>query len=250
MDLACSVASTAAARYAMSGYPPSPCTLTTLCVSAGWSEMSSEISAQIITSWTSGSVSGGEKVGGLIGQVSNDFVIIASYSRASVSGAGAADISGRGVGGLIGYVVDTNYKIIASWASGGVASRDGAPATNRGGLVGIGLPPATTVVNSYWNKMTSGQNSAVGNQLSTPLAANGLTTEQMQAIDGTSFGGTDVASRFGGCGVAYSFRATGEDVRYPRLKLYTGTDDGNPPATNTNSDCSNHNTYGPELSGQ
>ena len=85
---------------------------------------------------------------------------------------------------------------------------------------------------------------AVGSGSGNSLDSFGLTTSQMQAANGANFGGTDVDSRFGGCGKAYSFYSSSGPAHYPRLKRYTGISGGTSPAVN----CSNHN-YGGGLLG-
>ncbi|HTP81106.1 MAG TPA: GLUG motif-containing protein, partial [Bacteroidota bacterium] len=97
--------------------------------------------------YSTGSVSGGSIVGGLVGglittSISND------YSRASVSGS-------SNVGGLAGYLLSASVN--NSYSTG---------SSNGGGLIGSGSPAN----NSFWDTQTSGQSgSASGTGETTAL---------------------------------------------------------------------------------
>jgi len=111
--------------------------------------------ASVADCYSTGAVSGGSYVGGLVG--SNSGSIATSYSRALVSGDGH-------VAGLVGY--HWYGRITASYSSGSV-SGGGSPV---GGLVGSGS--GRNVSSSFWDIQTSGQATSAG--------GTGKTTAQMQ----------------------------------------------------------------------
>ena len=122
--------------------------------------------------YSTGSVTGTNRVGGLVGYMFSSGSIQRSYSTASVTASGnnAGGLvalsgvgSGRGirgsyatgavsgtnyVGGLVGH---SNQNIIASYARGAV----NGTGSNVGGLVG--MRSARTITNSYWDVTTSTQ---------------------------------------------------------------------------------------------
>ena len=136
----------------------------------------------------SGSVAGGENVGGLVGFVHEDGRVSRSYATASVTGAKT------NVGGLVGHLRGAMQD---SYATGSVTSGDTA-----GGLVGVllgtvedsyatgtvqggrnvgglaGLSRRATVTASYWNTETSGQAGSKGGA--------GQTTAELQAPTGAT----------------------------------------------------------------
>ena len=94
--------------------------------------------ASISRSYATGSVSGGNRVGGLVGESSSD--ISDSYATGLVSGQ-------NNVGGLVGYQ-GANSSISDSYATGSVSGVE-----NVGGLVGYFIPAAdtdSTIRNSYY----------------------------------------------------------------------------------------------------
>ncbi|MBW6516622.1 MAG: T9SS type A sorting domain-containing protein [Candidatus Cloacimonetes bacterium] len=99
----------------------------------------------------------GARAGGLLGI--NTSTLINSYSRGNVSGA-------YFVGGLVGLNI-SQATIVNSYSTGSVSAY-----TNFGGLVGENS--YATVVNSYWDMETSGQNTSAGGS-----GAMGRTTEEM-----------------------------------------------------------------------
>ncbi len=120
-----------------------------------------------------GSVDGSTVVGGVVGQ--NDGII------SNVS----ADVNATGddhIGGLAGNNTDTDGSetvIRDSFAVGEVTtSGDG------GGLVGENEEPVT---DAYWNTETSGLSEAVGTGGGGAIDARGLTTEEMQGLNGWFF---------------------------------------------------------------
>jgi len=115
----------------------------------------------ISNSFSTGSVEGLERVGGLIG-ANNDGTVSNTYSRCSVEGVFAIDEpDGYYVGGLVGE----NFSTISnSFSTGSVEGEE-----NVGGLVGGG---SGTVSDSYWDTDSSGQSSSAG--------GTGLTTSEIQ----------------------------------------------------------------------
>jgi hypothetical protein len=101
--------------------------------------------------YTAGQVSAGEFfAGGLVGSLSELYEIQNSYSQAAVS-AGFYD-----VGGLIGYV--SRYgRVTNCFATGTVSAALWASASNTGGLIGFLSNDNTKIVNSYYDKETSGK---------------------------------------------------------------------------------------------
>ena len=141
-------------------------------------------SGSITASYSDGSVSGAESVGGLVGRKESGSSVTASYSGGAVSGAGSVGglvgndvgsttasystsaVSGTGsnVGGLAGGCTST---IKASYSTGVVTGATGA--TNIGGLCGNnwGIAP-----DSYWDTETSGR--------ATSGLGTGKTTSELQ----------------------------------------------------------------------
>ena len=141
-------------------------------------------SGSITASYSDGSVSGAESVGGLVGLKESGSSVTASYSGGAVSGAGSVGglvgndvgsttasystsaVSGTGsnVGGLAGGCTST---IKASYSTGVVTGATGA--TNIGGLCGNnwGIAP-----DSYWDTETSGR--------ATSGLGTGKTTSELQ----------------------------------------------------------------------
>jgi len=107
----------------------------------------------ITTSFSTGPVTGGHGVGGLVGLNGNSDITM-SYSTGSVSGEGS-------VGGLVGY--NRGGSIASSYSTGGVSGgRDYV-----GGLVGK-REVGDSVFSNFWDTQTSGQNkSACGTGLPT-----------------------------------------------------------------------------------
>lgn len=118
----------------------------------------------ITESFTSGSVTGLNNgtgqyyFGGLAGRLANGASISNSYSSASVTGDNA-------VGGLVGYVFDSTVDKSYAW---GLVTGT----FQLGGLVGKADGASMTVSDSYWDTLTSGQNSSAG--------GTGKTTPEMQ----------------------------------------------------------------------
>ncbi len=113
----------------------------------------------ITSSYATGSVTGNEGVGGLIGKDDGQAArIVASYATGSVTGS-------DDVGGLIGWMARVSGTVIASYATGPVTGT-----TNAGGLVGSGSGTAT---DSYWDTESSGQ--------STSAAGAGKTGAELRA---------------------------------------------------------------------
>lgn len=128
--------------------------------------------------FTTGSVSGTEDVGGLIGDDSQGGTTNKCYSACNVTGS-------DGVGGLIGAI--GTQSLSDSYSVGPVS----AP-TESGGLVGRGEFGSFT--DCYFDTENSGQSDGLGD--STSSGVTGLTTSQMQGssasanMSGLDFSGT------------------------------------------------------------
>jgi filamentous hemagglutinin family protein len=131
----------------------------------------------ITNSYATGAVSGGGGgnggIGGLIGQ--ND------GSMANVYAMGAVTLAGGGafVGGLAG-LNNGSATVDNAYSTGAVSA--GAGATRIGGLVGQN---GSTITNSVWDTLTSGQPSGVGN--GSTSGVTGLATAQLQGTLPTGF---------------------------------------------------------------
>lgn len=103
------------------------------------------LSGEIENSHASVSIhsSSGERLGGMVGATAHS-TILNSYATGNVSGV-------RAVGGLVGEVWN-NVSIEHSYATGAVTGN-----SEVGGLVGVPGFDLFTVVNSYYNRDTSGQ---------------------------------------------------------------------------------------------
>jgi hypothetical protein len=139
----------------------------------------------IITSYSTGAVTGNESVGGLVG--ANHSSLTSSYSTGTVSGNTkvgglVGSLGGFGsygilancystsavtgdwdVGGLVGYIFGS---ITTSYSTGAVTGNESV-----GGLVGRGFP-ASSITSSFWDIETSGLAGSHG--------GIGLTTAEMQ----------------------------------------------------------------------
>ncbi|MGL6161261.1 YDG domain-containing protein, partial [Microbulbifer sp.] len=142
-------------------------------------------SSTISNAYATGSVEGSFGVGGLVGENTNSSTISNAYATGSVSG----DFN---VGGLVG-TNNTDSTISNAYATGSVsgggqvgglagensnsmisnAYATGSVAARLGNVGGlVGHNVNSTVTNSYWNTETSGQGSSPG--------GTGLTTAEMQ----------------------------------------------------------------------
>ena len=99
----------------------------------------------IINSYATGSATGSDSVGGLVGLCNTDCIIANTYATGTVIGASE-------VGGLVG---DHDGSMMNSYATGNVSATGG----NVGGLVGTTMDGVITA--SYWNTETSGQSASV-----------------------------------------------------------------------------------------
>ncbi len=120
-----------------------------------------EVSGSVVitASYAAGSVSGNQRVGGLIGAFSNSSGrVVASYATGAVTGS-------EDVGGLIGSAGTPDVVVTASYSTGAVTGT-----TNAGGLIGrahtvrqgTNTVIATTVTDSYWDTESSGQSTSAG----------------------------------------------------------------------------------------
>jgi hypothetical protein len=149
-------------------------------------------SGSVSNSYSTGAVSGVSNVGGLVGE--NVATINASYSTATVHG------SGNYVGGLVGGsgVINNSYSTgsvtgnsYVGGLAGGFVTVNNSYSTgnvtgilNYGGLVGGGTD---LVTNSYWNTETSGQSTSAGGTGKITIQMN---TQSTFTNEGWDFGST------------------------------------------------------------
>ena len=127
--------------------------------------------------YTTGSATGSgsaanqsDTIGGLAGWTNG--TITSSYSTASVSGR-------TKVGGLLGEKANTG-SVTNSYSTGAV-TRSGGTATTIGGLVGSSISGTGTVTASYFDSTTSGCVSGGSAGCTTSAAGTAQTTHQLQA---------------------------------------------------------------------
>ena len=129
--------------------------------------------SSVVTSYAAVEVTGGNNVGGLIGE--NDTAVTASYATGWVAG-------DDNVGGLVG---SNGITITASYATGPVTGQ-----SNVGGLVGRNtrsFSSTGTVTASYWDTSTSGQTTGSGRttaQLQAPTSYSGIYQRWNVDLDG------------------------------------------------------------------
>jgi hypothetical protein len=104
--------------------------------------------------YSSGSIAGNTHVGGLIGTVEN-CIISNSYSLASVAGINY-------VGGFSGF--NSGSTISYCYSVGSVAGLN-----DVGGFIGYSEAVRNSVISSFWNRQTSGQNTSAGGTAKTTL---------------------------------------------------------------------------------
>ena len=160
-------------------------------------------SAMIRNSFALATVRGNSSVGGLVGFL-DDGSIFNGYARGLVSA------SMTDVGGLVGVIANAGQGVDNSYSNVEVVG--GATVTNIGGLVGRhGGNADTDVINSYWDRQTSGQNASTGGtgemtrELQEPTTATSIYEDWSTAAWG--FGSTE---------------------QYPRLRYGKGADENNP----------------------
>jgi hypothetical protein len=129
-------------------------------------------------SYATGTVTGDERVSGLVGF--NDNAVRRSYATGAVAGS-------RSVGGLVGRSEDpSNFDpavVTESYATGAVAG------TAAGGLIGTGT---AVVTDGYWDATATGQPTSAGG---TPLATGEVTGPAARTtLSGFGFPGTWVAT--------------------------------------------------------
>ncbi len=186
------------------------------------------LSSDITASYAAGSVSGDNRVGGLVGANAGD--ITASYATGSVSGtrrvgglAGSSSggaitasyatgpVTGRTgeVGGLVGSHYGPSGTITASYATGPVSNDSGEVGGLVGGLAGNdGNDPIT---DSYWDTRTSGWSGGSN--------GTGRTTGQLQAPTGYSGIYADWNVDLDGDGAGDSPWDFGTNAQYPVLRV-------------------------------
>ena len=167
------------------------------------------IGMTVAESYATGSVSGGDNVGGLIGLNTEDLVTD-SYAVGNVAA------SGENVGGLVGYNSGENATVTRAYAAGFVD----ADGPTVGGLVGSNVNNAT-VVDAYWDIETTEQAESAGN-------ATGLATGAMKGAAGEAsmfdFAGTWAVvdePTDGGVTVSYPFLVNNTQDPAPGLETVT-----------------------------
>ena len=150
-------------------------------------------SGSIIGSYAMGEVLGADTVGGLVGYNAARYTIRDSYSFAAVKGR-------NHVGGLVGNHIG---GIINSYSVGSVIATGFR--ARSGGLVGLSQ---NSIMDSYWDKTTSGKAQSAG-------SGEGKTTAQLQSPTTTT---TEIYSSWDG-GI-WDF---GTSEQYPALKRSDGT---------------------------
>lgn len=154
----------------------------------GWSDLGSTIA----NAYATGSVSGEDGIGGLVGYAKGDSSISNTYATGNVSGH-------HSIGGLVGAT--DSSSITNAYASGVVT---GAAAV--GGLVGDAVNN-TVITNSYWNTTTTGQSSS---------SAGGTGLSAAQAQHASNFTGWDIDT-VGGQGKTWRMY---EGASGPMLKTF------------------------------
>jgi filamentous hemagglutinin family protein len=166
----------------------------------------------IDTAYSTGSVSGAVRVGGLLGQlftggrISNSYSAASVYATSNASGGLAGYVRGtvsnsyatgnvvslaNDVGGLIGSV-HASAVISNTYATGSVTG-----VSSIGGLIGSGTG---TITASFFNTETTGQTQGVGGSASAS-GVTGLTTAQMTSFATFDDAGWDIADEGGSSAV-------------------------------------------------
>jgi hypothetical protein len=179
----------------------------------GWS-----VDGSIATSYSTGAVSGGQYVGGLVGW-NVDGSIIASNSSSKAAG-------DRSVGGLVGWntgSIAMSYSagtVSGGHIVGGLVGRNWGNittsystgtvtgSTHVGGLVGDNI---SSITSSFWDMKTSGQTTSDG--------GTGLTTTEMQDINTYLNAGWDFVDEMLN-GTCNYWQISPSD--YPRLRYHAG----------------------------
>ena len=221
----------------------------------------SSMRTKIYGSWTNINIFAGDSAGGLIGQVTGGGrgtnVIALSYTR------GTIELATRG-GGLATAIAGTEFhSLISSWAAIDILQTSQDSVRNNGNLIyGISFGNTThlTLYGTFWQWFGSNENWRPDrNDGGGPNALNeegsARPMDAFMAVDGDggdftlgSGGSVGTAPSLGGnfrprsghgstapnekihrfgfnCGNAWSFRATGEDARYPRVRELLDTSD-------------------------
>jgi hypothetical protein len=120
--------------------------------------------SEIIASFATGSVTGNEVTGGLVGFMRSGGKIIDSYATASVT------VTNRRYGGLVGHMRDDESEVSGSYAAGAVSGTGSA----EGGLIGLRNDDGP-ITSSYWDIEATG----VATDGVDVTGSAGLTTAQM-----------------------------------------------------------------------
>ncbi len=165
--------------------------------------------------FSTGIVSAGlNNTGGLIGDVQTNSIVKDSYSTANVNG-------NMSIGGLVGRVA-SGCTVSNCYSIGAVSGT-----ANLGGLSGLS---SGTISNSFWNKITSGQVTSSGSDISfgktTEEMTNASTTDNIYLLAGWDFAGetTNGAEDIWNIG-------NGRNNGYPYHNLQYPTDDATLPVT-------------------
>ncbi|MDO8810658.1 MAG: beta-propeller fold lactonase family protein, partial [Gallionella sp.] len=159
----------------------------------------------ISNSSSSATVSGGDKIGGLVGWVLGGGTVTNSYATGTVTGAG------NGLGGLIGYVDTGGSTISYSYATGTVTGTGGGNTYYVGGLVG-GSDVGSTYNNVFatGNLVSSGAgiSGAAGGligSINTVTINNGYATGNVQGNGSSNGIGGLIGNAGGGNTLNYAY---------------------------------------------
>jgi hypothetical protein len=140
----------------------------------------------ITSSYATGSVTGNNYSGGLVGEADGATSVADSYATGSVVGS-------NWVAGLIGNISNAAGSVSRSYARGPVTG--GASATEVGGLVGEVRMNSSSVLGSFWDTVTTGQPASAGEP-----GAQGAVTTRMTSISTFREASTPWAIVAGGVG--------------------------------------------------
>lgn len=168
-------------------------------------------SAQVHNSYSTGSVSGTDAIGGLVGQVWANPLVSNSYSSASVT---ITANNGKG-GGVAGTIV-TSGRLTNVYASGLVSVRSGFTSTALGGLVGG--TTAATVTAAFFDSDVSALSNGIGAGRTTAQMTTLSTFSAWDIVDGwEAFDFASPSNYWGICSV--------ENRGYPFLLWQFSADD-------------------------
>lgn len=157
---------------------------------------------KVANSYSNVNVTATTRAGSLLGFFGSNFtnasaILENSYATGSVTG---SDYIGGLVGRVYNQISTGNSTIVRqTYASGAVTG-----STNTGGLVGNAFNPTVSLLNNYWNTDTSGQVNGVGSIQNTAAVSNvvGLTTAQSTQLASYANWGNAIDAQ-GGTGAAW-----------------------------------------------